>query len=60
MMEVFEMFFFKHFIKSVVIPKPNEHLAAEGHRVLSYGEFLQWIGIWLLMATLVGPDRMDF
>ena len=60
MMELFEMFFFKHFIKSVIIPKTNEHLAAKGHRELSYGEFLQWIGIWLLMATLVGPDRTDF
>ena len=60
MMEVFEMFFFKHFIMSVVIPKTNEHLAAEGHCVLSYGEFLRWIGIWLLVATLVGPDRTDF
>ena len=54
------MFFFKHFIKSVIIPKTNQHLAAKGHHELSYGEFLQWIGIWLLMATLVGPDRTDF
>ena len=60
MMELFEMFFFKHFIKSVIIPKTNEHLAAEGHCELSYGEFLRWIGIWLLMATLVGPERTDF
>ena len=57
MMEVFERFFFKHFIKSGVIPKTNEHLAAKGHRALSYGESLLWIGIWLLMATLVGPEK---
>ena len=60
LMEVFEMVFFKHFIMSVVILKMNEHLAAKGHCALSYGEFLWWIGIWLLMATLVGPDRTDF
>ena len=60
LLELFEMFFFKHFIKSVIIPKTNQHLAAEGHRDLSYGEFLRWVGICLLMATLVGPDRTDF
>ena len=45
MMELFEMLFFKHFIKSVIIPKTNEHLAAEGNRELSYGEFLWWIEV---------------
>ena len=27
---------------------------------ISYGEFLRWIGLWLLMSTIEGPSRRDF
>ena len=24
---------------------------------LTYGEFLRWLGLWFLMATIIGPQR---
>ena len=27
---------------------------------LTYGEFLCWLGLWLLMATIIGPQRHEF
>ena len=58
---LFELFFFTPFVKNVIIPQTNNRLEANGfHRDLSYGEFLQWIGVWLLMSTLHGPDRAAF
>ena len=58
---LFELFFFTPFVKNVIIPQTNNRLEANGfHRDLSYGEFLRWIGVWLLMSTLHGPDRGAF
>ena len=58
---LFELFFFTPFVKNVIIPQTNNHLEANGfHHDLSYGEFLWWIGVWLLMSTLHGPDRAAF
>ena len=58
---LFELFFFTPFVKNVIIPQTNNRLEANGfHRDLSYGEFLRWIGVWLLMSTLHGPDRAAF
>ena len=36
----------------------NENV--KGDYVVSYGEFLQWIGLWFLMATLISPSRAIF
>ena len=58
---MFELFFFMGFVKDVIIPKTNMHLTVnEVHCELSYGKFLQWIGIWLLMSMLHGPDHVTF
>ena len=58
---LFELFFFTPFVKNIIIPQTNNRLEANGfHRDLSYGEFLRWIGVWLLMSTLHGPDRAAF
>ena len=58
---MFELFFFTSFVKDVIIPQTNTRLTANGiHHELSYGEFLWWIGVWLLMSTLHGPDRATF
>ena len=27
---------------------------------MTYGEFLCWLGLWFLMATITGPDHSDF
>jgi Transposase IS4 len=28
--------------------------------VIQYGEFLRWLGIWFLIATIQGPSRVEF
>ena len=58
--QLFEMFFFKPFIVEVIIPETNKRMKAEKHRPVTYGEFLCWLGLWFLMATITGPDRSDF
>ena len=55
---MFELFFFTGFVKDVIISKTNMHLTV--HCELSYGKFLWWIGIWLLMSTLHGLDHATF
>ena len=58
---MFELFFFTSFVKDVIIPQTNTRLTSNGiHCELSYGEFLWWIGVWLLMSMLHGPDRATF
>ena len=61
LLQIFELFFFTSFVKDVIILETNKRLINNGaHRELSYGGFLRWLGIWLLMGTINGPDRMDF
>ena len=55
--QLFEGLFFAPFIKSN--PTTNNNLLA-GEKNVTYGEFLRWIGLWLLMSTLIGPQRHDF
>ena len=55
----FEGFFFTPFIKSVILPQTNNNLPG-GEKNVTYGEFIQWIGLWLLMSTLIGPRQCDF
>ena len=58
---MFELFFFMGFVKDIIIPKTNMHLTVNGvHHELSYGTFLCWIGIWLLMSMLHGPYHVTF
>ena len=58
--QLFEMFFFKQYVEGIIIPQTNIRLRQEKHCPVSYGEFLRWLGLWLLMATINGPDRTDF
>ena len=58
--QLFEMFFFKPFILEVTIPETNKHMKEDKHRAVTYGEFLRWLGLWFLMATITGPDCSDF
>ena len=41
---------------------PQTNIQLEQHRNCPtiYGEFLRWLGLWFLMATINGPDRSDF
>ena len=54
------MFFFKPFILEVIIPENNKQLKEDMHQAVTYGEFLHWLGLWFLMATITGPDHSDF
>ena len=54
------MFFFKNFVVEIIIPQTNLHLQCDKHRSTTYGEFLHWIGLWFLMATINSPDHRDF
>ena len=58
---MFVLFFFMLFVKDVIMFTTNMCLTVNGvHHKLSYGEFLQWIGIWLLMSMLHGLDHATF
>ena len=54
--QLFEMFFFKDFILKVILPEINKRIQEDKHRPVTYGEFLRWLGLWFLMATITGPD----
>ena len=55
---MFELFVFTSFVEDVIIPQTNTRLTVNGiNRELSYGGFLRWIGVWLLMSMLHGPDH---
>ena len=58
--QLFEMFFFKPFILEVILPETNKRVKEDKHRAVTYGEFLCWLGLWFLMATITGPDHSDF
>ena len=57
-LQVFELFFFKDFIQETLLSLINSCIE-EGQEV-TYGEFLLFLGLWLLMATIEGPTRKQF
>ena len=54
------MFFFKPYVVGIIIPQTNICLQEEKHHPVSYGEFLHWLGLWFLMATINSPEHMEF
>ena len=54
-LQLFEGLFLMPFIKTVILPQTNNNLPG-GEKNVTYGEFLLWIGLWLLMLTLIGPQ----
>ena len=57
---LFEPFFFKDYIKNTIIPTTNKNLEGTGALPVHYGEFLRWLGPWLLMLTMIGPQYHQF
>ena len=49
---------FQKQVLTVVIDKVNENMHGEDD--LTYGEFLWWIGIWVLMLTVDGANCQSF
>ena len=58
-LQIWEGLFFTSFIKHVILPQTNNNLPA-GEKHIQYGEFLCWLGLWVLMGTLIGPQRYEF
>ena len=58
-LQIWEGLFFTSFIKHVILPQTNNNLPA-GEKHIQYGEFLCWLGLWMLMRTLIGPQRHEF
>jgi hypothetical protein len=56
LVDLFDLLFPKQFVIDVILVETNKKLKV----TLSYGEFQRWIGVWLLMATIQGPERHDF
>ena len=52
--QLFEHLFY---LKNVILRNINNNI--EGPKV-TYGELLKWLGIWLLMETVIGPNRDGF
>ena len=51
---------FMSFINDVIIPQTNKNLAEQSNNQLTCGEFLCWLGLWFLMATIIGPQCNEF
>ena len=58
-LSLFEGLFFSSFIKTTILPQTNQNLP-HGKKPILYGEFLCWIGLWMLMGTIVRPQRQEF
>ncbi len=57
LVDIFDLLFPKSFVEEVILTETNKELK---QGVLTYGEFLRWLGLWFLMATIQGPERADF
>ena len=58
-LNLFKGLFFSSFIKTTILPQTNQNLP-HGEKPILYGEFLCWIGLWMLMGTIVGPQKQEF
>ena len=54
LLQLFELLFPKAFILSVIIPMINKGIQSGGP--VEYLEFLHFLGLWFLMATIQGPQ----
>ena len=54
--QLFERFFPKQYVNDAILPSTNRKLKQQ----LTYGEFLQWLGLWILMLTRGGSDQHSF
>ena len=57
-LNLFEGLFFLSFIKTTILPQTSQNLP-HGEKPILYGEFLCWIGLWMLMGTIIGPQRQE-
>ena len=55
-LQLFQIFLFRDFIEGVLQHNANERI--EGKKV-TYGDFIVFIGVWLIVATTQGPLQRD-
>ena len=55
-LQLFEGLFPKDYLHEVILVKTNKKLKEP----LSYGELMQWIGIWVLLSRVDGSDQRSF
>ena len=55
-LQLFERLFPWQYVEDVIIVEMNKKLK----HPFSYGEFLRWIGIWVLISTVNGCDQRAF
>ena len=55
--DLFELFFVTEYVKEVILVHVNKNIKGEE---VTYGEFLRWLGIWFLIASVIGPKRDAF
>ena len=58
LVQLFEVLFPKLFVQSVILPLINTEIGFGGP--VEYWEFLRFVGLWFLIATIEGPERRDF
>jgi hypothetical protein len=56
LLNIFKCLFFTSYVKEVMIPEMNKGL----DKPVMYGEFLLFLGLWLLMCTTHFEQRRDF
>lgn len=58
-LQFFELMIPKHYFITVILPTMNKNLPA-GEKNITYGEFLKFLGLRFLMATVQGPQYRDY
>ena len=58
LLDTFETFFPTNYVNEVILPEMRKHMTTKAP--LTYGEFLRFLGLWLIMATIQGPSRHEF
>eukprot|EP00957_Ditylum_brightwellii_P144328 10995201-Ditylum_brightwellii.AAC.1 len=58
-LQLFDMFFPMKYVKGILIPYTNRRFS-HGVPELTYGKFLVFIGLWLMMGTIQGFQCRSF
>ena len=58
-LQFFELMVPKQYFITVMLDKMNKNLPV-GVKQITYGEFLKFLGLWLLMAIIEGPQYQDY
>lgn len=57
---MFFLLFPRSFLESVILKRKNECLKENNKEPISLGDFIRWVGLLLLLSTVVGYQRLEF